>query len=103
MKSWLFVVVAAAVMAAVAVRAEDADHMQAARKDLESARAHLKAAQHDYAGHRRQALEIVEHALREVDDGIKIGDRRDAKDEHKVQQLEHKQQNLEHRIEKLNQ
>jgi uncharacterized protein Yka (UPF0111/DUF47 family) len=94
-------IAAAVALAAVTVRAEEAGHMEQARKDLESARAHLRAADHDYAGHRREALELVERAIGQVQDGIKVGDHHDARDEHKVQELQHKEQRLEHRIDKL--
>jgi hypothetical protein len=101
MRKMLWIVAAAGVLGAGAARADSDAHMQAARKNLASARAELKAADHDYDGHRRDALDLVDRAIGQVDDGIKIGTRRDARDDNKVHQLEHKEQKLENRIEKL--
>lgn len=46
-------------------------HVLAAQHDLESARTHLQAAPHDYAGHRHKALENVDRALTQVRKGFK--------------------------------
>jgi len=57
--------------AAKPMHADNDGEMQAAQHDLESARAHLQAAPHDYAGHRHKALENVDRALTQVKEGFK--------------------------------
>ena len=101
MRKTLWMLAASGLLAATVAGADSDTHIQDARKDLESARAHLKAADHDYGGHRKNALELLNRALDQVDEAAKLGGRHDARDEKKVQQLEHKQQKLENRIEKL--
>ena len=91
-------------LAAAPLRAqeEDAD-MKAARQDLQSAQGHLKAATHEYGGHRKNALELVNKAVGQVNQGLNVAERRDAKNEKKVQKLEKQQQGIEHKIDKLKQ
>ena len=50
-------------------------HMFAARGDLQSARAQLNAAIPDKAGHRVNALDLVNEALGQVNAGISAGAR----------------------------
>ncbi|MBI3636654.1 MAG: hypothetical protein HY216_10680 [Candidatus Rokubacteria bacterium] len=58
--------------------ADDSDaDITAAQGALESARTHLKAAAHDYKGHRAKALELVEQALREAKAATAVSDKRD--------------------------
>ena len=108
MKLRLLTVAAAAALtlAAAPLRAEDEDEdadMKAAKQDLQSAQSHLKAATHDYGGHRKDALELVNKAVAHVNQGLSVAERRDVKNEKKVQKLEKKQQGLENKIEKLKQ
>jgi ElaB/YqjD/DUF883 family membrane-anchored ribosome-binding protein len=46
--------------------AEEDAEMRAAQRELKQARAHLQQADRDYQGHRRQAVEHLDEALREV-------------------------------------
>ncbi|MBV9927638.1 MAG: hypothetical protein JOZ96_21650 [Acidobacteria bacterium] len=55
----------------------DQPRMQAARTDLQAARAQLRDATHDKGGHRARALEHVEAALAEVNAGIRFDRRHD--------------------------
>ena len=63
MKTILMTAGIALLVAVAPVRAEDETEMQAAQHDLQSARDHLKAAKHDYEGHRKDALDLVQRAL----------------------------------------
>src|SRR5438445_647088 len=57
----------ALLLVAAPVRAEDNPEMNAAQHDLESARSHLQAAPHDYAGHRKAAVKAVQESRQGVD------------------------------------
>jgi hypothetical protein len=103
MKTILLVAGVALLFAVAPVRAEDDDDMKAAQHDLQSARDHLKAAKHDYEGHRKDALDLVQRALGQVDQGLKLGNRRDAREEKKVNELQQREKHLENRIQKLEQ
>jgi len=46
------------------------NHMVAARDQLRAARSELHAAVSDKGGHRERAMEIIDRAIRQVDDGI---------------------------------
>lgn len=59
-----------AATAAVHANAPDQPRMQAARADLQKARAELHAATHDKGGHRVKAIEYVNKAIEEVNKGI---------------------------------
>jgi hypothetical protein len=50
--------------------AEKQPHMQHALQALESARAQLETAEHDKGGHRTKAIELINHAIAEVQAGI---------------------------------
>jgi len=71
--------VAVLLMAAAAAYAyvPDQPRMQAARADLQSARAQLRNASTDKGGHRKRALEQVDAALAEVNAGINFDRRHD--------------------------
>jgi hypothetical protein len=71
--------VAALLLAAAAAYASvpDQPRMQAARADLQAARAQLRNATNDKGGHRARALEHVEAALAEVNAGIRFDRRHD--------------------------
>jgi hypothetical protein len=45
-------------------------HMDAAKKALENAKAQLEQAAHDYNGHRVKALDLVNQAIKEINEGI---------------------------------
>ncbi|MGA8535198.1 MAG: hypothetical protein WB615_13910 [Candidatus Tumulicola sp.] len=61
-----------AVVGGVAV-AENQVHMRNARADLQAAASQLNAATHDKAGHRAQALNLVDQAINQVNLGISAG------------------------------
>jgi hypothetical protein len=103
MKAPLLVAAAAVLFAAAPVLADDIAEMQSALQDLHSAHGHMKAAGHDYGGHRKQAMDLVERAIAQVNEGIKVGDRKDAKDEKKAQQLDNKAKRLENKAQQLKQ
>jgi hypothetical protein len=71
--------VAALLLAAAAVYANvpDQPRMQAARADLQKARAELHAATHDKGGHRDKAIGYVDSAISEVAAGIRFDRRHD--------------------------
>ncbi|HEY2093649.1 MAG TPA: hypothetical protein VGJ81_17380 [Thermoanaerobaculia bacterium] len=48
-------------------------HMVAARDQLRSARSELQSAVADKGGHRERAIEIVNRAISQVDEGIEYG------------------------------
>src|SRR5690349_11717446 len=83
------------------VRADDHPEMRAAERDLQSARAHLQAASHDYGGHRRAAIEHVGKALGEIHDGLASVGGKEKNVEHKEQRLEKRLQGLEQRDEHM--
>ncbi len=103
MRTRTLLIVGAFVLAAVPVFAGDDDEMRAAQNDLRSAHTHLKAAQHDYDGHRRQAADLVERALSQVEDGLKVANRDDKRETKKVNALENREKKIENRIDKLKQ
>ena len=45
-------------------------HMNAAKLKLEEAKAQLQKATHDYSGHRAKAIEHIDIAWKEINDGI---------------------------------
>src|ERR1051325_397717 len=55
--------------------------MQAARADLQKARAELRAATHDKGGHREKAIGYVDSAISEVVAGIRFDRRHDDEEE----------------------
>jgi uncharacterized membrane-anchored protein YhcB (DUF1043 family) len=61
----LGIIVGVLLAVATAGAGEDAE-MRAAQRELKQARAHLQQADRDYQGHRRQAVERLDEALREV-------------------------------------
>jgi len=50
-------------------------HMQAALGALHNAATELQQAEHDKAGHREKALQLIEQATRQVEAGIAAGNR----------------------------
>lgn len=80
MKSTKIILCAAVVLIASAAAyafVPDQPRMQAARTDLQGARAQLHNATNDKGGHRAKALEHVEAALTEVNAGIRFDRRHD--------------------------
>jgi type VI protein secretion system component VasK len=71
--------VAALLLVSVAAYAyvPDQPRMQAARADLQAARAQLRNATNDKGGHRARALDQVDEALTEVNAGIRFDRRHD--------------------------
>jgi hypothetical protein len=76
-KSILCVAVLLLASAAAYALAPDQPRMQAARADLQAARAQLRNATSDKGGHRQRALEQIEAALSEVAAGIRFDRRHD--------------------------
>lgn len=66
-----------ACVAAASALTPDQPRMQAARSDLQAARAQLRNATNDKGGHRNRALEHVDAALSEVAAGIRFDRRHD--------------------------
>lgn len=76
-KSILCVAVLLTASAAAYALTPDQPRMQAARADLQAARAQLRNATTDKGGHRKRALEHVDAALSEVAAGIRFDRRHD--------------------------
>src|SRR2546426_12188232 len=70
MRRLALVVATGLVLAAGVARAQEHPEMEAARKDLESAKAHLQAAAKDYGGHRKQAVGDIDRALGQIKEGL---------------------------------
>ena len=70
--AFVFAMLLGAVVGGVAVAATQV-HMNNALKDLESALNQLNIAQADKAGHRQQAIKLVNEAIGEVNLGISAG------------------------------
>jgi cob(I)alamin adenosyltransferase len=83
-------------------RAGDNPEMHQAQADLESARTHLQAAAHDYDGHRKRALELVNDALGQVRDGLATVEHRQKKVESKAARIEKRADALKAKADKLN-
>jgi uncharacterized membrane protein YccC len=62
----LFGIIVVVLLAVGTAGAEEDAEMRAAQRELKQARAHLQQADRDYQGHRRQAVEHLDEALREV-------------------------------------
>ena len=80
MKSTKSILCVAALLLVASVAAAfvpDQPRMQAARSDLQAARAQLRNATTDKGGHRARALEHVDAALAEVNAGIRFDRRHD--------------------------
>jgi hypothetical protein len=58
------------------VSAPNQPHMQNALKALEYSQTELQVAEHNKGGHRARALELVNHAINEVEAGIAAGNGR---------------------------
>ncbi len=61
-------------------RSQGQPHMEAALEALKNAKKHLDEAEADKAGHRKKAIELVESAIREVNEGIKAGKQNEKKE-----------------------
>ncbi len=70
--AFVFAMLIGAVVGGVAVAATQV-HMNNALKDLQSALYQLNTAQADKAGHRQQAIKLVNEAIDEVNLGISAG------------------------------
>jgi septal ring factor EnvC (AmiA/AmiB activator) len=103
MMRWTLSMAGVLLLFTLPVCAEDHPEMDAAQHDLESARTHLQAAPHDYAGHRKSAVEAVNHALKDIKEGVAAVDSKEKKVERKENKLQNKEQKLEKRDEKLKQ
>ena len=74
LKTSLVLVTMIAAMGLQTVRA-DQPYMRAALAHLREAKAALERAEHNKAGHRGRAIEIINHAIAEVEAGIAAGRR----------------------------
>jgi len=59
----------------VVMAAEPHPHIRAALRELREARHELETAAHDFGGHRKEALEAVDHAIQQLDRALQY-DRR---------------------------
>ena len=55
---------------------EDQPHMQAALDALKQAEQHLNEAKHDKGGHRVAALKATREAIKHVEEGMKVADKK---------------------------
>ena len=62
-------IVVLGLMAATGAATPDQPFMEAARGDLQKAKAELQLAMHDKAGHRAKALDLVNRAIGQVNAG----------------------------------
>jgi len=99
----LFVPMVICLLGVPAVRADDHPDMDAAQQALETARDHLKAAGHEYGGHRKTALEKVNQALEQIRLGLASAGTAEKKVERREQGLQRKEQRLEKRIQGMDQ
>jgi len=90
-------------LAVPVVRAEEHPDMDAARQSLEAARDHLKAAGHEYGGHRKTALERVNQALEQIRLGLASAGSVEKKVERREQGLQRREQRIEKRIDNMKQ
>jgi len=103
MRKALIVPMALCLLAVPVVRAEEHPDMDAARQSLEAARDHLKAAGHEYGGHRKTALERVNQALEQIRLGLASAGGTEKKVERREQGLQRREQRLEKRIDNMKQ
>ena len=56
----------------------DGNHpfMHAAKKNLHQAKKDLQAAAHDFGGHRIKAIGLIEQAVKEIEEGIAVADKK---------------------------
>ena len=71
-KTGLVVVTLISAMGLQSLRA-DQPNMRAALAHLREAKAALQRAEHNKGGHRGRAIEIINHAIAEVEAGIAVG------------------------------
>jgi hypothetical protein len=93
--------VAVVLFVATSVLAQEHPQMESAKKDLESAKSQLQAAADDYGGHRKQAIELIDKALGQINQGLAVVTKKEQKVEHKEQKLEGKGQKASSEAEKL--
>jgi len=98
----LALVVATGLVLAVGVaRAQEHPQMEEAKKDLQAAKTSLQAADHDYGGHRKQAIEAIDRALGHINQGLATVAKKENKVEHKEQRAEKKGARAEKKVENL--
>ncbi len=98
----LALVVATGLVFAVGVaRAQEHPQMEEAKKDLQAAKTALQAADHDYGGHRKQAIEAIDRALGHINQGLATVAKKENKIEHKEQKAEKKGARAEKKVENL--
>jgi len=90
MRRLALVVVTGLVFAVGVARAQEHPQMEEAKKDLQAAKTSLQAADHDYGGHRKQAIEAIDKALGHINQGLQTVAKKENKVEHKEQKAEKK-------------
>src|SRR2546428_13700170 len=80
----LALVVATGLVFAVGVaRAQEHPQMEEAKKDLQAAKTALQAADHDYGGHRKQAIGDIDRALGQIRAGLATIEKKEQRVGHK--------------------
>src|SRR5438093_9142785 len=98
----LALVVATGLVFGVGVaRAQEHPQMEEAKKDLQAAKTSLQAADHDYGGHRKQAIEAIDRALGHIHQALETVAKKENKIEHKEQRAEKKGARAEKKVENL--
>jgi hypothetical protein len=100
MRTFLMVTLVGAALVARSARAEDAD-LTAAQQKLREVRDALKAAPSGYNGHKARAVNHIDEALTELNDAKKVDTHKDAKTEHKVNELEKRDEHIQKRVDQL--
>src|SRR6266404_4953862 len=101
MRGLALVVATGLVLAVGVARAQGHPQMEEAKKDLQAAKTSLQAADHDYGGHRKQAIEAIDRALGHVNQGLATVTKKENKVEHKEQKAEKKGARAEKKVENL--
>jgi hypothetical protein len=72
LRTGLFLLALSAALNLSSVRAARQEHMQGALEHLRAARAELQRAEPNKGGHRERALEAVNRAINQVEEGIRF-------------------------------
>jgi hypothetical protein len=70
---WILPAIGLGGLAAGVAKAERQPHMHAALEHLRAAKESLERAESDKGGHRVKAIELVNGAIRQVEEGIEFG------------------------------
>jgi hypothetical protein len=69
------IVAALTIVALIQNASADQGHMERALDALRSARSELNQASHDKGGHRTNAIQLIDQAIEQVKEGIRVGAR----------------------------